>query len=94
MNSIAEDLDKYLMDRKNRISPELMGSLQGDLIYYFGIIDTLTYFGGRKFGEYILKRTFQGKGISCVPSKEYQARFMGFIKRIFSSDQEKSVNGK
>lgn len=34
----------------------------------------------KKKVEHGLKRTFFGKGISCVPPAEYQTRFFKFIK--------------
>ena len=51
--------------------------------YYIGIIDTLTNFGILKKSEFVGKRVFQGKGISCVPPKVYQNRFFEFIYDIF-----------
>lgn len=80
INSIQEDMDKYILDQKNRISPEVLQSLKDNQCYYFGIIDTLTYFGLKKRAEYLMKRTFQGKGISCIPPDQYQNRFMGFME--------------
>ena len=51
-------------------------------IYYAGIIDTLTNFGIKKRGEYLVKNVYQGSNISCVPPEQYQKRFMKFMKEI------------
>lgn len=47
---------------------------------YCGIIDIFTVFNLRKKSEFVLKRTFLGKGVSCVPPKQYGNRFLNFIK--------------
>jgi Ca2+-binding EF-hand superfamily protein len=50
-------------------------------IYFFGIIDILTNFNScKKRLEFFSKRLFLGPGISCVPPKQYAARFMEFMK--------------
>lgn len=48
-------------------------------IYFIGIIDTLTEFNAKKKIEYNFKKTFFGKGISCLPPKDYATRFYNFI---------------
>lgn len=48
-------------------------------IYFIGIIDTLTEYNTKKKFEYTFKKTFFGKGISCLPPKDYAARFNTFI---------------
>lgn len=52
----------------------------GRYILYFGIIDTLTHFNYKKRGEYLAKRVFLSKGVSCVPPKQYADRFYDFMK--------------
>ena len=56
--------------------------------YYIGIIDTLTHFGGLKKTEFVAKRVFQGKGISCVPPVQYRKRFYEFSEKIIVSDDK------
>ena len=64
-------------DRPNRfLSPDRQE------VYYLGIIDTLTDFNARKKGEYLLKKVFQGDGVSCVPPEQYQERFMRMMDFI------------
>ena len=67
---------KLRFNQKNQIN-----SIDSSETYYFGIIDTLTYYGMRKKAEYLLKRMVQGKGISCVPPISYQQRFMRFMSK-------------
>ena len=63
-----------------------MESTDGLIHYYFGIIDTLTFFGSKKRGEFVAKRVFQGSGISCVPPKAYKKRFCEFMEKIMITD--------
>lgn len=56
-----------------------IASVDEELHYYIGIIDTLTLFNTRKKGEFVVKRIFEGKGVSCVPPDEYRDRFNNFI---------------
>jgi len=63
-------------------------SLDGELHYYVGIIDTLTFFDLKKKSEYAVKRLFQGKGISCLPPGEYQRRFAEFAQRTVFQPSE------
>lgn len=53
----------------------------GRYVYTTAIIDTLTPFGFKKRMEYIIKRIFQGKTVSCKPPDEYSARFLNFIEQ-------------
>lgn len=46
---------------------------------YCGIIDMFTVFNLRKKSEFVLKRVFFGKGVSCVPPKQYGDRFLDFL---------------
>lgn len=52
--------------------------------FVFGIIDTLTDFDSAKRLEFCTKRVFLGKGISCIPPKDYKERFADFLNKIFS----------
>lgn len=91
--------ENYFSDRQNTLeeySNEKNGtnkkstyieSIDGEMHYYIGIIDTLTHFGGKKRGEFITKRIFQGKGISCVPPEDYKHRFVTFMKKAIISNQ-------
>lgn len=64
-------------------------SHDGTMHYYVGIIDTLTAFDLRKKGEFAVKRLFQGKGISCLPPKDYKKRFDNFVHdRVFQPYDE------
>ena len=65
-----------------KISLNYFRSKNGKVHYYMGIIDTLTYFGVLKKSEYLSKRIFQDKTISCVPPKEYKERFVNFLDSI------------
>jgi len=42
-------------------------STSGEKIYFLGIIDILTEFGGKKRMEYISKAVFYGEKMSCIP---------------------------
>jgi len=42
-------------------------SVDKNLVYYMGIIDTLTRYTMAKKVEHIAKKLFLGKDISCVP---------------------------
>lgn len=61
-------------------------SFDGQWNYYIGIIDTLTLYGAKKKGEYVAKRVFQGKGISCIPPKEYKDRFVNFMHNAMETN--------
>lgn len=54
----------------------------GKYTIYCGIIDIFTVFNLRKKSEFVLKRTFLGKGVSCVPPNQYASRFHDFMKEI------------
>ena len=62
---------------------KFLDSLDGQFRFYVGIIDTLTQFGVFKKTEFVAKRVFQGKGISCIPPRKYQQRFCKFMEDIF-----------
>ena len=47
--------------------------------YFFGIIDTLTFYNWKKKSEYFFKRLFINNKISCIPPSDYQFRFYNFI---------------
>ena len=78
------------MENRNLISNTETHHKEGELVsydgnntYFIGIIDTLTPFNIKKKGEYLIKRPFQGKGISCVPPKQYKNRFIDFMEFCF-----------
>ena len=61
-------------------------SADGKVIYFIGIIDTLTYYGAKKKLEYTLKSLRYGNStISCIPPQYYGERFIQFMKGIFES---------
>ena len=68
-------------------------SEDGNKVYFFGIIDILTNYGGKKKMEHLVKSISQGSGISCKPPDEYSDRFINFIKRILDVDNVKSDRG-
>lgn len=53
-----------------------------NVIFFIGIIDILTTFNFFKKGEFITRRTFCGKGISCIPPPKYAKRFYEFMDGI------------
>jgi hypothetical protein len=55
-------------------------SKSGKWHFYIGIIDALTPFNAFKRSEYLVKRIFQGRGISCVPPHNYKERFVEFMQ--------------
>lgn len=56
--------------------------------FYIGIIDALTPFNAFKRSEYLIKRVFQGSGISCVPPHKYKERFVEFMQtRVFLAEK-------
>ena len=65
-----------------------MRSKDGKKVYFFGIIDIFTLYGGKKKMEHFVKSISQGKGISCKPPEEYSQRFGEFLMRIFDVKQE------
>ena len=55
----------------------------GGEVYYFGIIDILQRYNGRKRAEYYLKGVQHDRqGISAVPPAQYAVRFFAFIEDI------------
>ena len=70
---------------------EYFGGIQSEdrtKIYFFGIIDIFTNFGASKKVEYIVKSVSQGAGISCKPPNEYSSRFINFVDKILSDDND------
>ena len=53
------------------------------LIYYFGIIDILTPYKGKKKMEHLIKAFTQSGEASVKPPLEYKERFLKFLKTIF-----------
>ena len=60
-----------------------MRSKDGQKVYFFGIIDIFTLYGGKKKMEHLVKTISQGFGISCKPPDEYSKRFGQFLIKIF-----------
>lgn len=58
--------------------------------YFIGIIDTLTIYDYKKKSEYVTKRIFQGKNISCIPPVNYKNRFVKFIENCIDSTETNS----
>lgn len=52
-------------------------------LYFIGIIDILTLYKFKKKVENLVKSPFLGKDISCVPPKQYAARFFNYMQKIF-----------
>ena len=70
---------------------EYYGGIQSDerdKVYFFGIIDIFTNYGGKKKMEYIVKSVSQGSGISCKPPDEYSKRFINFVNLILDMDND------
>ena len=70
---------------------EYYGGIQSDerdKVYFFGIIDIFTNYGGKKKMEYIVKSVSQGSGISCKPPDEYSKRFINFVNMILDMDND------
>jgi 1-phosphatidylinositol-4-phosphate 5-kinase len=76
---------------------EYFGGIQSEdrtKIYFFGIIDIFTNFGATKKVEYIVKSVSQGAGISCKPPNEYSTRFINFVDKILSVDNDNDIISK
>eukprot|EP00667_Euglena_gracilis_P007217 EG_transcript_7280 len=58
----------------------------GPELYYVGIIDILTPFNAKRWGEYVYKRVVQSNA-SCVPPDQYADRFIQSIRTLFSCPQ-------
>lgn len=54
-----------------------------NIVYFFGVVDILKDYDGKKKIEKFFKSFTQGKGISCQPPKEYRERFIQFIRKCF-----------
>jgi len=55
------------------------------IVYFIGLIDILTQYDLKKFGENAIKSLrygFGNKGISAIPPKPYRIRFMKYISSI------------
>lgn len=58
-------------------------STDGTMLYFIGIIDVLTFYGGRKKLEHAAKSMiYDNDGISCVPPKQYAERFITYLTSI------------
>ena len=64
----------------------MVQTVDSKYVLYFGIIDMFTPFNARKAAEFAIKRTFLGKGISCVPPSLYSKRFIEYMRfTVFKS---------
>lgn len=63
-----------------------MRSVDGQTIYYFGIIDIFTHYGVMKKMEHFIKSVqYDSTTISCIPPENYADRFYEFMKNeVFS----------
>ena len=77
-NAESTPADEDYFWNQKELSP--MNTSEGRYLLFIGIIDTFTNFNLRKKGEFVIKRLFQGKGISCVPPTDYADRFIAFMK--------------
>lgn len=77
--------------KKSSKKSNYVESVDGKLHYYVGIIDTLTLFGGKKKSEFVIKRIFEGSGISCVPPDDYSERFIDFMSQAFVSEEHSEI---
>ena len=57
-------------------------SADGQYLYFFGIIDILTRYNALKKFENMIKTSFLGEDISCVPPKKYADRFYNYISSV------------
>lgn len=83
--------------KKDVQTPMVYTSADGKKVYYLCIIDFLTSFTWiKKKAEYLVKRTFQGRDISCVPPEQYSTRFFKFISDSIENkgDSENSPQAK
>mgnify|MGYP001048626800 CR=1 FL=1 len=61
-----------------------MLSSEGDVLYFFGIIDIFTLYTSKKKLEHLFKGSLYGKeAISCIPPLRYSQRFLNFIISVF-----------
>ena len=78
----------FFIGKGENINNELLikdsGYLSSDkkYIYYFGIIDILTCYSGKKKIEHLLKSFTQNGEASVKPPSEYKERLRKFIKEI------------
>ena len=54
-----------------------------EVYYNLGIIDTLTYYDIKKFGEKIFNKLIFQKNQSCVAPDQYRQRFIDFLRQNF-----------
>ena len=79
------DEEEGLQQNENNKNNNFIESDDGVWHFYIGIIDTLTLYGMKKKSEYLTKRVFQGKGISCIPPNDYKERFIKFMENAFET---------
>lgn len=84
LNDGSIDLTESIVGVNHQVSfkekPNVIVSADKKRIYFLGIIDILTLFNKKKKSEFLFKKAIYGKGVSCVPSKEYSSRLQKFIK--------------
>lgn len=51
-------IENFIEKEKSSVSPSNFYNQDKSIEYYFGIIDTLTYFSSKKRGEFMIKRVF------------------------------------
>ena len=65
-----------------------INSINGEEIYFMGVIDILTQFDWRKKLEYVGKTIYTcSQKFSCVPPENYQKRFMRFVGSVMKEDE-------
>ena len=85
-DNIINNKYKEFFDEDEKKNLNYFESSNGKVRFYMGIIDTLTHFGVLKKSEYLSKRVFQGKTISCLPPKDYKERFVSFLDSIIEDN--------
>ena len=59
-----------------------LASIDGQKIYYMGVIDIFTGYNAKKKAEHFLKSVkYDSETISCVPPSQYAKRFSDFIDK-------------
>lgn len=59
-----------------------LSSIDGQKIYYLGIIDIFTEYNAKKKVEHFLKSLkYEEMTVSCVPPQAYARRFVDFIEK-------------
>ena len=83
--------ERKKIDPKKLLGNRMFNSaINKKYVYLLGIIDYLTFFGGRKKLEYVIKTMGnKKKEVSCVPPKRYRERFYNFMfKHVLISEKD------